>query len=103
MVDGFIRMMRQEKTQGPVNLGNPVEISMRDLAARVCEATGSKSKIVRRPLPKDDPRRRRPDISRAKRLLRWSPKVPLAEGIAKTVEYFRHILEEKNKAPASKR
>jgi UDP-glucuronate decarboxylase len=92
MVDGLVRMMEQTKTVGPVNVGNPMEITVRELAERVIAATGSRSRIVRRALPKDDPRRRRPDISLARKVLRWSPRVPLEEGIEATVAYFRDLL-----------
>lgn len=92
MIDGLVRMMEQEKTVGPVNIGNPVEITVRELAERVIEATGSRSRLVRRPLPKDDPRRRRPDISLARKVLRWSPRVPLDRGVEATVAYFRELL-----------
>jgi UDP-glucuronate decarboxylase len=77
---------------GPVNLGNPVELTVRELAETILELTGSRSKIVHRPLPQDDPRKRRPDISEAERLLNWSPTVGLREGLAKTIPYFEDLL-----------
>jgi UDP-glucuronate decarboxylase len=77
---------------GPVNLGNPTEFSILELAEMVVELTGNRSEIVFKPLPKDDPVRRRPDITLAKERLDWEPKVPLAEGLKKTIAYFRDIL-----------
>jgi UDP-glucuronate decarboxylase len=89
LIDGFLRMMDQDDHPGPVNLGNPVENTMLELAQAVLEVTGSKSELVHRPLPKDDPRRRCPDITRAKQLLHWTPKVPLKTGLERTVAYYR--------------
>jgi UDP-glucuronate decarboxylase len=77
---------------GPINLGNPGEFTIRELAQRVIELTGSKSKLVNRSLPADDPRQRCPDITKAKNLLGFAPKIPLAEGLAPTIEYFRGVL-----------
>ena len=74
---------------GPVNLGNPHELSVLQFAREIVRATGSRSKIVFKPLPEDDPKQRRPDITRAQKLLKWLPKVALAEGLEKTVAYFR--------------
>lgn len=92
MVDGFIRMMENEEGFiGPVNLGNPGEYTIRQLAETVLELTGSKSKIVYRDLPADDPKRRRPDIALAREKLGWQPTVPLADGLAKTIEWFQSI------------
>lgn len=89
LIDGFVRLMASGKEViGPVNIGNPVEITVAELASAVIAMTGSSSRIVHRPLPVDDPRRRRPDIQRAQRLLGWSPRVPLAEGLDRTVRYF---------------
>jgi UDP-glucuronate decarboxylase len=73
----------------PVNLGNPAELSMRELAERIVELTRSRSRIVERPLPVDDPKRRRPDVTRARTLLGWQPKVSLDEGLPRTIDYFR--------------
>ena len=92
LIEGMIRMMDQEPVVGPVNLGNPLEITVRDLAERVLAATGSKSRIVERPLPKDDPRRRQPDITLARSLLGWEPRVSLEEGLSRTIGYFRSVL-----------
>jgi len=77
---------------GPVNLGNPGEFTMRGLAELIIELTGSRSKIVHRPLPQDDPRQRRPDISEAERLLGWRPRTPLRDGLLKTIPYFEELL-----------
>ena len=85
---------------GPINLGNPTEFTMRQLAELVLELTGSRSKIVHRPLPQDDPRQRRPDISEAERLLGWRPAISLREGLAKTIPYFEHLLADKDVAEA---
>jgi UDP-glucuronate decarboxylase len=93
LVEGFLRLMETEpEVTGPVNLGNPVEFTMMELAEAVLKLTGSRSKIVHKPLPEDDPRQRQPDISLAKRELDWEPKVPLAEGLKYTVEYFRQMV-----------
>jgi len=88
---------------GPINLGNPTEFTMRQLAELVLELTGSRSKIVHRPLPQDDPRQRRPDISEAERLLGWRPAISLREGLAKTIPYFEHLLAQKDVAEAAER
>ena len=103
LIEGMIRMMNQQKTVGPINLGNPREISMKALARMVLKATGSRSRIVTKPLPKDDPRRRKPDISLAKKYLAWSPQVPLEDGLEKTIDYFRGILGERDERGGSPR
>ena len=93
LIDGFVRMMASPSTLvGPVNLGNPVEFTIADLADQVLALTGSRSRVVRRPLPADDPRQRRPDISRAMCELGWQPRVVLAEGLKKTIAYFDAVL-----------
>ncbi|HOH72716.1 MAG TPA: SDR family oxidoreductase [Syntrophales bacterium] len=93
LIDGIIRMMdTPDEVIGPVNLGNPSEFTIFELAENVIRLTGSTSRIVFRPLPQDDPAQRRPDIARAERLLSWQPRVPLAEGLANTVAYFREVL-----------
>lgn len=92
LVDGLLRMMDQKHEVGPINLGNPVEFSIRDLAELVLRLTGSKSKIEFRPLPQDDPTQRQPDIRRAQNLLGWEPKVMLEDGIKETIGYFKKIL-----------
>ena len=95
LVDGLIRLMDSgDDVTGPVNLGNPGEFTMRQLAETVLELTGSKSEIVNRPLPSDDPRQRQPDISKAKSALDWEPTIPLAEGLKPTIEYFRNEITE---------
>ncbi len=93
MVDGFVRLMESpDDFTGPVNLGNPVEFSILDLAKKVIATTGSKSKIVHKPLPEDDPTQRRPDISLAREKLQWVPSVRLEEGLERTIEYFEGII-----------
>jgi dTDP-glucose 4,6-dehydratase len=88
LVDGLYRLMLSDERY-PVNLGNPREMTILEFAERIRELTSSSSPITRKPLPEDDPRQRRPDISKAKRILGWEPKVPLEEGLKYTVEYFR--------------
>lgn len=89
MVDAFLRFMETPKqVTGPINLGNPVETSMLELAATIIELTNSSSKLVKRPLPEDDPRKRLPDITRAKETLSWEPTTNLREGLLKTIRYF---------------
>src|SRR6266700_8119292 len=95
LVDGLMRLMGSpDDVTGPINLGNPNEFSMRELAELVVSLTGSRSKIEYRPLPTDDPRQRQPDISRAQKTLGWEPKVQLEEGLEKTVAYFHDLLSE---------
>jgi len=77
---------------GPINLGNPTEFTIRQLADLVVELTGSRSEIVHRPLPQDDPQKRRPDISEAERVLGWRPAVSLREGLTKTIPYFERLI-----------
>lgn len=92
LVEGIMRMMNGSNDFiGPVNLGNPGEFTIRELAELVLELTGAKSKLVMKPLPADDPTRRRPDITLAKSRLDWQPKVPLRDGLAKTIDWFRSI------------
>ena len=79
---------------GPINLGNPAEFTMRELAELVIELTGSSSRLVQKPLPSDDPRQRCPDISRAQETLDWAPRTPLAEGLQRTIDYFDQLLSE---------
>ncbi len=93
LIDGIVRMMATpDEVVGPVNLGNPSEFTILELAENVVRLTGSASRIVFRPLPQDDPTQRRPDITKARRLLSWHPRVSLAEGLAKTIAYFREVL-----------
>ena len=95
LVDGLIRLMGSpDEIVGPINIGNPVEFSMLQLANIVCELTGSRSGIVHRPLPQDDPRQRQPDIAKAQEILGWKPSTPLREGLAKTIAYFEALLRE---------
>ena len=89
MVDGLIKLMASSVSfTGPVNLGNPSEFTMKELAKKILKLTSSKSKIVYKKLPEDDPRQRKPDISLAKKILSWSPKVKLENGLPKTINYF---------------
>ena len=88
LIEGIYRLMRS-RTHEPVNLGNPAELTVLQFAREIIAATGSRSKISFRPLPQDDPRQRRPDIARARALLDWEPRVALAEGLVKTIDYFR--------------
>ena len=85
-------MATPDGVTGPVNLGNPVEFTIRQLAETVIALTGASSRIVYGPLPEDDPRQRRPDISLAKELLAWAPRVQLRDGLMKTIEYFEQLL-----------
>jgi UDP-glucuronate decarboxylase len=93
LIEGFIRFMAQTETVGPMNLGNPGEFTMMELAELVLRKVGGKSKITHKPLPADDPKQRRPDISLAKKHLGWEPKVPLEEGIERTIAHFRKELQ----------
>ncbi len=96
LIDGLVRLMATaDPVVGPVNIGNPNEFSMRELASVIIDLTGSRSRIVHRPLPEDDPRKRQPDISLAQELLAWAPKTQLKEGLARTVAYFEKLLAEK--------
>lgn len=93
LVEGMIRMMNSpDHFTGPVNIGNPNEFTILELAEKVIKLTGSKSKIVNQPLPPDDPMMRQPDISLAKKELNWSPGIQLEEGLVKTIDYFRSIV-----------
>jgi UDP-glucuronate decarboxylase len=95
LIDGVRRLMATEPCfSGPVNLGNPVEFTIGQLAEQVISLTGSRSKTIQKPLPTDDPRQRRPDISLAKRELGWQPTVPLVVGLEKTISYFDRLLAE---------
>ena len=93
LVDGLVRLMESpDEVAGPINLGNPVEFTMRELADKVIAMTGTRSGIVRRPLPQDDPKQRQPDITLARSLLGWNPSVSLGEGLEKTIAYFQRIV-----------
>jgi UDP-glucuronate decarboxylase len=95
LIDGLVRLMgSSDEVVGPINLGNPVEFSMLQLADLVLGLTGSRSRIVNKPLPQDDPRQRKPDITRAERLLGWKPATPLKDGLIKTIAYFDELLRE---------
>jgi UDP-glucuronate decarboxylase len=92
LVDGLMRLMETpDEVTGPVNLGNPVEFTVRQLAEMVIDLVGSRSKIVYRPLPEDDPRQRCPDIRLAQKMLRLQPRVQLREGLLKTIDYFEQL------------
>ncbi|MFH1493826.1 MAG: UDP-glucuronic acid decarboxylase family protein [Pseudomonadota bacterium] len=93
LVDGLILMMNQDQETGPVNLGNPNEFSILELADTILRLTGSKSKIILKPLPSDDPVQRQPDIRLAREKLGWEPKVILEDGLKETIAYFQHILK----------
>jgi len=92
-VNGMIAMMGTgDEITGPINIGNPGEFTMLQLAEQVIRLTGSKSRIRHEPLPTDDPMQRQPDISKAKEILHWEPKVNLEEGLIKTIEYFKNTI-----------
>jgi len=88
LVEGLYRLMISDERY-PVNLGNPVEMTIREFAEYICRITGAACRIQYKPLPEDDPRKRRPDITKAKRILGWEPRVPLEDGLRWTIEYFR--------------
>ena len=92
LVEGLIRLMDQDQTEGPVNLGNPGEFTMLELAQLVVELTASKSRVEHLPLPRDDPKQRCPDITRAKQFLNWSPTIDLRTGLSRTIPYYRSTL-----------
>jgi UDP-glucuronate decarboxylase len=99
LIEGFIRLMATgPEVTGPINVGNPHEMPVRELAERIIALIGSRSKVVHRPLPQDDPLQRCPDISLARSLLGWEPRVGLDEGLARTVAYFRQLLNEADAA-----
>lgn len=93
LLEGMMGLMEQEKTVGPVNLGNPTEFTIRELAEKVLEKVDSSSKLVEMPLPSDDPTQRKPDISLAKDVAGWTPGIELDEGLDRTIPYFRSLLE----------
>jgi dTDP-glucose 4,6-dehydratase len=88
LVDGILRLA-ESKENDPINIGNPHEMTIEEIATTIIRMSGSKSQLVHKPLPVDDPKQRRPDITRARTLLGWEPHVQLEEGLAKTLEYFR--------------
>jgi len=95
LIDGLVRLMNTaDDVTGPINLGNPNEFTMQELASLVIELTGSRSRVVHRPRPQDDPRQRRPDISKADDLLHWAPQTQLREGLLKTIKYFEGLLSD---------
>ena len=91
LVEGMYRLFHSDRSD-PTNIGNPGEFSMLELAALVLELTGSTSVLEHRPMPADDPKQRKPDIGIAKSVLHWEPNVPLREGLARTIEYFRKVV-----------
>jgi UDP-glucuronate decarboxylase len=100
LIDGLIRLMNSANdVTGPINIGNPKEFTILELADLVIELTGSRSRIVHRPRPQDDPRQRRPDISKANDLLGWAPQIALRDGLVKTIEYFEHLLKDEQIRP----
>jgi UDP-glucuronate decarboxylase len=93
LVEGLMRLMSTEDSvTGPINIGNPTEFTILELGSLIIQMTGSRSRIVHRPLPENDPRQRRPDISRAQELLSWAPTTPLKEGLIRTIAYFEKLL-----------
>ena len=93
LIDAFVLMMNTgPEVTGPINIGNPTEFTIRELAELVIELTGSSSELVRAPLPSDDPRQRKPDITKASSVLDWRPKVALREGLIRTIAYFDDLL-----------
>ena len=95
LIEGWIRLMASpDDVTGPINIGNPGEFTMLELAENVIELTNSKSQLVFEPLPADDPKQRQPDITLAKEKLGWEPTVPLREGLKKTIEYFDGLLKQ---------
>ncbi|MBE0664152.1 MAG: SDR family oxidoreductase [Bacteroidales bacterium] len=93
MIEGLTKMMNTgDEITGPINIGNPGEFTILELAEKIIRLTGSKSKVVFMPLPSDDPMQRQPDISKAREILGWEPKIPLEEGLVKTIQYFRETL-----------
>jgi UDP-glucuronate decarboxylase len=100
LIDGLVRLMNSpDDVTGPINVGNPKEFTILELASLVIELTGSHSRIVHRSRPQDDPRQRRPDISKANDLLRWAPQIPLREGLIKTITYFEALLKDEAVRP----
>lgn len=93
LIEGLIRMMDSNNFIGPVNLGNPEEFTILELAQKIIELTGTNSKIIFEPLPKDDPNQRQPDISLAKQKLKWKPTIQLEEGLRRTINYFENLLK----------
>ena len=100
LIDGLVRLMNSpDDVTGPINVGNPTEFTIVQLASLVIELTGSRSRVVHRPRPQDDPRQRRPDISKANDLLKWAPQTPLRDGLIKTIAYFEDLLKDETVRP----
>ena len=94
LVEAIMRLMvTAEDITGPINLGNNSEFTIRELAEKVIKLTGSRSKLVFKPLPQDDPRQRQPDLAKAKAVLNWEPKIALEDGLKETIAYFKHSLD----------
>jgi UDP-glucuronate decarboxylase len=98
LVEGLVRLMNSENRPDPVNLGNPVEFTIRELAEQVVRVVGGETRVTYKPLPQDDPTQRQPDITRAREWLAWEPKVPLVDGLEQTVAYFRQRLSRRARA-----
>jgi UDP-glucuronate decarboxylase len=97
LIDAFVLMMNtSEDVTGPINIGNPSEFTILEIAKKIIALTGSSSKIVRLPLPEDDPKQRRPDIQRARDTLGWEPAIALEEGLKRTIKYFETLLVQQN-------
>ncbi len=96
LVEGLVRLMNNETVEGPVNLGNPDEYTILELAQKTLELTESQAKLVYKPLPQDDPKQRCPDITKARKLLDWQPTVPLITGLQETIAYFKNILQKRS-------
>jgi UDP-glucuronate decarboxylase len=97
LIEGLMRLMGSaDGVTGPINIGNPTEFTILQLASQVVDFVGSRSRIVHRPLPQDDPRQRRPDISKAQEVLNWSPQTPLADGLKRTIAYFEDLLRDQS-------
>jgi UDP-glucuronate decarboxylase len=92
LIEGFARMMKQDESIGPMNIGNPSEFTILELAEKVIKLTGSQSKIIHETLPSDDPKQRQPDITQARQVLDWEPKYSLDEGLKPTIAYFDQLL-----------
>jgi len=101
LIDGMVRLMNQEETIGPVNIGNPDEFTIKELAEKCIAQTNSKSKIIFLPLPNDDPKQRKPDITKAKKYLGWEAKIKLDAGLGKTIDYFASIDLRRFKRPTA--
>jgi UDP-glucuronate decarboxylase len=99
LVDGLVRLMESPaEVTGPINLGNPAEFTIKQLAELILELTGSRSELVYRPLPSDDPLQRCPDITRAREALEWQPRIALRDGLIKTIQYFEGIIRKQTGA-----